>query len=65
MERAGSCDTLLEKFTQVDWRCINDPVGGTDSSRSQDLFDGRQQPVAVLEHDAIKLGAFLLLNGTT
>src|SRR5665213_2100877 len=34
-----------------------------DASRAQNLFDGAEQPVAVLEHDLVKLLAALVVHG--
>ncbi len=44
-------------------RVIFRPAAGrSDPARAQDLLDGGQQPVAVLEHHAIELQAFLLIE---
>ena len=38
-------------------------AGGPDAAGAQDLFDGGQQPVAILHHGAVEFLAFGLLTG--
>src|ERR1700730_11702052 len=64
MQCAGTCKAFFDYAVKVQPREVGFMVDrGPDSAGPQQLLDGRQQTVAVLDHGAIELLALWLLRG--
>src|SRR5207248_5512679 len=57
MERAGSPQALLDHSAKIDGGHVELAAGGADASGTQNLLDSREQPFAIVQHDAIELFA--------
>src|ERR1700732_3387228 len=66
MQCAGTCKAFFDYAVELQSREVGFMVDrGPDSAGPQDLLDGRQQTVAVLDHGAIELLALWLLHGAS
>src|SRR5450755_4578508 len=63
MKGPHAVEALFNHFAEIDPREIEPAAGGADAARPQHLLDGSQQAIAILNHDAIKLLAFVVIHG--
>ena len=64
MQRAGAVHALLDQRAQVDPRKIGLAAAVPDPPGPQDLLDGLQQTIAVLQHDAVEVLALGFIDRT-
>ncbi len=64
MQRSRAREAFLDHAVQIDAAQVQlATAGGSDAAGAQHLFDGGQQPVAVLHHGAVELLALGFVDG--